>query len=446
MNTKKLIALIILIIIVILAVFSVFYSINKKKDIEVVDPTETDLPISGDTENEGFTDDFVDNNTNQVLTPGEVVDSTGESVKKEEAVLRQITNVPTAASHISQITITVEEEVISEDGEVSTIEVEEIEYLTTFIEKKNGHISVDSDREDIQTKKLNQTIPQTERGLLTNNFALLQYLDQTKEIIQSFGGVFIEETYAETETNEEGEEVEVEKTRTVFENTVLPNNILSPTLSPSSESIAFLIRTSSGTNVVTSSTGNLESASVVHTTPLIDINLQWGSDDELYISSKADSRSEGFIKRLDNGVETTILSGVTGLTANVSPEGDLALISSSTSQLSIYNIAENRAINLGIYSLPEKCTWSKINTSVVYCAGQSTRVFADFPQDWYQGKVDFADTLWRIDLEESTVNEFYTFLGTESIFDATNLQLSPDEKRLLFTDRNDMTPWVLKLD
>ena len=454
MSSKKIIAFIVLLLIVILAVFSVFFSINKKKNnIKVIDPTDSSFPTGGDSGNSGFPENKRGGDTNQILNPGEILDGSGDVVKKEEAVLRQITTEPVAAAHITQQIIIVEDEILTEteEGEVEreVIEIEENEYLTTFIQKKNGHILVDSDRREDKEKKLNQTIPQTEQGLLSNNFALLQYLDSTKEVISSFGGFFFKETIIETEENEDGETIEKEVIKETFKNTPLPTNILNPSLSPDKSSLVFSTRSNSGTNIITAKTNSLEKASLVYSTPLFDISVEWGSDNELYIKSKPDSRSVGFVKRIKNGESTTILSGISGLTFSISPSGKNSLISRSQGgslELLIYNLESGRYYNSDIYTLPEKCVWSTQSVDVVYCGGQSTAPKGSFPQDWYQGKTNFADTLWRINTKDLTVDEVYTFLGTSESFDMTNLQLSPDETRLLFIDKNDSTPWVLNLN
>jgi len=447
MSAKKIISFIVLIIIILLLVFGIFYFLNNKQEPVGNNDTDNSLPIGGSSGNNGGGNS---GNTggegNIILQPGEIFDIDGGIVNKQDARLRQISIEPISGGSISQKLTITEEVVVSEEEGVDDeiIEVEGVEYITYFVQKKNGHILKDSDLEEEQIKLLNKTIPQTEMSIVNEDFAIIQYLDSAKEVINSFAGIFKEEEIV-------GED-EIIETNTIFDGSVFPSNMESITFSPSTSQLAFLSSNIISTNVVVVDLeSNLEDFTVVYTTPLLDISLEWGSDDYLYLTSKADSRAKGFVKKINprTGEDETVISGIYGLTSNVSPDGEYMIISNSlnnNSALYLYDTGTGLISNLSLYTLPEKCVWSKENTSIAYCAGQRFASEGNYPQDWYQGKVSFADILWRIDLEDLAVEEFYTFPGIEKTFDIISPQLSPDEKRLFFIDKNDSTPWVLRLD
>lgn len=452
MSAKKITSFIVLIIVILLIIFGVFYFLDKKESAPTGTDTGTDtgLPIGGSAGNDGFGNNGgFGNDNNVILSPGEVFDANGDVVKKPEARLRQITTELVAGGSIDQKTIIVEDVVVSEEegNEDETVEIEKTEYLTYFIQKNNGHVFLDSDHEENLIKVLNKTIPQTELGIITEDFAIMQYLDSTKEVINSFAGTFRLEKLIETD--DDGNEIEKEET--IFDGIILPNNIKSLTLSPDKTEIAFLLRNNLTTNILVADVNNFNNISLVYSTPLLDISLEWGSDEYLYITSKADSRAKGFVKRISpsTGSEITLLSGIYGLTAKPSPDGQNILLSNSTNEdsaLLLYNTIDDLYNQLGLYTLPEKCVWSMIEPSVAYCAGQSFRLGGKLPQDWYQNKVSFADILWKIDTVKKTTTELYTFPSIDNIFDMKDLQLSPDENRLFFIDKNTSTPWVLNLE
>jgi len=450
MSLKKLTAIIVLFIIIILAVFSFFYLGNINKEVPI-DPSDPNFPSGGESGNSGIPGNVDPEKTNILLLPGQILDSRGEVVKKEEARLRQITKEPVAGVYIDQNKRTITEgDVIETDAgdEIEMVDVEIDEYLTYYIQKKNGHVLIDSDKENDQLKLLNNTIPQTELGVVREKFALLQYLDTTKEIIRSFGGSFVDEIVEKTVINDDGEEVIEESTETVFRSYILPNNVLFPTLSPDNKQLAFITNDGNISSIVVADILNLESGLIVYETPFLDIFPYWGNDGSLYISSKADSRSIGFLKKinLNTGGDSTIISGILGLTSLVNYDGNIIFVSNSSSETALYNKTTGEIRDTGIYTLADKCVWSKKETEVLYCMGQKVATGGQFPQDWYQGKVDFSDILWKIDYNTEDITEIYTFPGIERTFDGIKLKLSPDETRLLFVDKNDSTPWVLRLD
>jgi len=461
MSIKKIISFIILITIIILIVFGIFYIINNRNGggDTPEDAPNNEFPTSGSSGNSGFSEGDDNRESNIVLLPGDVLNESGEVVKKREIGLRQISTEPSAGLSVDQREITIEEtrEILSEDSDDIEYVKEEIqiqEYLSYFIQKKDGHIILDSDNTKEQTKISNNTIPQTYLGYVSKDFSILQYLDSSKEVIQSFAGIFVDREIVEETEDENGGVIEETLIERVFEGSVLPSNLKSLVLSPDNISLSFIKDTDTGSDVITMSSIDFSDVTLVHRSQLRDISVQWGNSDELYITSKPDSRSEGFIKRINTntGLEENILSGIFGLTikpgySNTHIISSLQNPNEGSSPLLIFNEEDNSFTNTGIYSLPEKCVWSKENEEVVYCLGQKLKPLSNLPQDWYLGVTDFADLLFKINTDTNNItNLSYLYGDILRIFDGIKPQLSPDEKRLIFIDKNDDTPWILTLD
>jgi hypothetical protein len=96
-------------------------------------------------------------------------------------------------------------------------------------------------------------------------------------------------------------------------------------------------------------------------------------------------------------------------------------------------------------TIPDKCVWSS-TTPYVYCATPKTIPSAQYPDAWYQGKVSFNDTLWRMNTATGAT-EFLIdpSITTEMEFDATHLILDPTETYVLFTNKKDAQLWGLRI-
>ena len=110
------------------------------------------------------------------------------------------------------------------------------------------------------------------------------------------------------------------------------------------------------------------------------------------------------------------------------------------------NLRDGTVREISLSTLPEKCVWSKRERASAFCAVPEELPTGGYPDSWYSGFVSFADDLWKINVETGSANFITTLQDTsENPFDAISLSLSEDEKILLFTDKNTLTPWALRM-
>ena len=110
----------------------------------------------------------------------------------------------------------------------------------------------------------------------------------------------------------------------------------------------------------------------------------------------------------------------------------------------ILSLKDAKEYNLGLKTLPEKCVWSLKEKGIIFCAVPFTLDSADYPDDWYRGKISFKDAIFKINYltgENKVVGEEILTLD----FDAINPFLSSDEKYLFFTNKKDSALWSLKM-
>ena len=88
----------------------------------------------------------------------------------------------------------------------------------------------------------------------------------------------------------------------------------------------------------------------------------------------------------------------------------------------------------------------KKNSTFVFCAIPNNIVRGAFPDVWYQGKYSFNDSFVKINTNDLTYSELMAANSeTEINIDAIDLQLSPSEDYLMFTNKNNLILWSLDI-
>jgi len=199
------------------------------------------------------------------------------------------------------------------------------------------------------------------------------------------------------------------------------------------------------------STGVLYNKSVssgltILNTPLKEILSSFVNKNTILINTKPSSKSPGysFILKTD-GSFTEILSGITGLTTNMAPNGNALLYSvSGTRGVSLWFLDRKTGVSKKVQkdTLPEKCVWANAEEYIVYCAVPQNIRVRDLPDDWYKGNISFTDDLWRINLE---TDEAKLIISPEESIDAIQIKISENGNYIVFVNKKDMTLWGINL-
>lgn len=228
----------------------------------------------------------------------------------------------------------------------------------------------------------------------------------------------------------------------------LPNDILDVSISPDKTKLFYITKSSSGV-VGTVKPFKDTKKTQVWSSSLTEWLSQWVTDQKVYLTTKASASVDGslFSLNIANGVLTKVFGGVKGLTTLANKDGSLVLYSSSISggsRLGIFNTKNHTAIEISLYSLPEKCVWSS-DAIHVYCAVPSDMGSREYPDSWYQGLVSFNDHFVRIDTSTGSTNTIADSLSATPV-DATHLFLDDKEGQIFFTNKKDSTLWSLDLN
>lgn len=233
----------------------------------------------------------------------------------------------------------------------------------------------------------------------------------------------------------------------------LPQRISALAISPDKSKMFYLYPTGSGAatmgtaGVFANADGSKKT--LIFESPLSEWLADFADNKTIVLTTKPATSAVGFAYFLNtaNGAVTKILGNIAGLTVLVSPDKKLALYSESAGssfRTKIYDLAGNRAADFALQTLPEKCVWSRIEPTVVFCAAPKAIAVCSYPDCWYQGRFSFSDDIWKINTATGETNRLIspeTFVN--KTIDTINPLLNENESFLLFMNKIDLSLWVL---
>lgn len=351
--------------------------------------------------------------------------------------LRQISRTPTAGG------IAFEREVFLNEPtfESTTTPETTMETVFRYIERATGHLYETTERSLSQTRLSNVTIPKIQEAFFdaSGGKMLLRYLGNNDEILETFAGELITTGTSTEEMNEATSHIEGDYLETGITEIAVGANL-----------IAYI------REVVGGSTTHLaqfdgSAPRLIHVSPLKNFLIEMPNPALVTLTTKADSRLNGdmFFVNPTNGLTTSIIEDVAGLTTTTNSDVSKVVLSESTAQgfrSYVFDVATKSFRVMPVSVLPEKCAWSTVETNIIYCAGSERTPQGGYPQAWYQGLVSFNDTIFRIDVNTNSSDPLVV-LQKESgkEFDATKLIVSPNDEYLLFINKNDLTLWSYDL-
>ncbi len=174
------------------------------------------------------------------------------------------------------------------------------------------------------------------------------------------------------------------------------------------------------------------------------LKIVWGHTIEgIYTYTKPSPLLEGYAYEIRNN--TLIPIGNSGASL-VMLKNDVA---------SIYTYTQNRVLfsetvtpTKTLYQtdhllLPEKCTFSRPDSVLMWCAVPEAETSTTFIDAWYKGTLTSDDTFWFFNLETGQ-NVFFlsplTAAGRK--LDVTNMSMVDDWSKIVFRNKTDNTLWV----
>lgn len=311
--------------------------------------------------------------------------------------------------------------------------------IVRYVEKGNGHIQ-EVNTASLEKKRVsNTTIPQIHEAIFSDKGeqVLLRYQKEDSDSIQTFSG----KISPKATSTDEG----------ILVGSFLDEDIEQIAVSPDKLKI-FTLSNYGGLSVGTISLFDGTKKSQIFQSSFTEWLPQWVTTDLISLNTKPSSFVFGFDYSITtkNSSLTKILGGKYGLTTLTSPDGSRVLFSENTeygSPLSVLIKKTKASYSFGLATLSEKCVWYSNNIDVYCAVPESTPRTADgYPDSWYQGLINFSDTIWKIDTESGATDQLINLreISREQI-DATLMQINQNGDTLVFLNKTDNSLWLLSL-
>ncbi len=318
--------------------------------------------------------------------------------------------------------------------------------VVRFIDRGVGHVYESLSNVATIEKLSNTTIPRIYESYWNRslNTAILRYTKDTAGAIANF--------YAEIRPVKNISSTTPDTTPYEIKGKFLSPSINGIAVSPKADQI-FTLNIENGRGMGYISAFDESKKVKILDTPLTQLTAEWPETNTIAINTKASGVSSGYLYFLDPKKATfkKILGGITGLTTKVSADAKKVIYTSGASPQTLttklFNVKDGSTQDVIFKTLAEKCVWSKIRPTELYCAVPTDFPSAMYPDDWYKGNVSFTDQIWHLDSVTGEVHLMANLLNlSNSLIDATNLALDPKENFLYFTNKRDLTLWSLDLN
>lgn len=403
----------------------------------------TSIDLGPDSTSEGRADlgGFGGTSTdNQPSTPDEPVTPTATTTdeRPEPPKLRKISDGPVAGA--------VAYDVVTKTGKTSTTTTH-----IRFIDRINGAI-YETRTDVLDTEKIASASIQKIREAFwakDGNSVYLRYVTDTNPYtIETYLAKLVPAKNATTTT--------------VFQSDIsfLPQEVRGSFLSrnlteliPSPFTVGTIFYTSlKGSSIqgILSSRDDSRRVEVLNS-PITEWTSQWLAPNIFGITTKASTASDGFMYFLNTDTQKLdrVLGNIRGLTTLASSDQVYVIYSNSRDNGFTTRLLNTRTGTTDIFSftvLPEKCTWSKKQPSLVYCAVPQYLPNGAYPDSWYQGMISFVDDIWQINAATGSTKLLASLTATsKEQIDVTKPFLDPRENYLFFTNKSGGALWSLAL-
>lgn len=293
------------------------------------------------------------------------------------------------------------------------------------------------------TRVTNTTIPKIREALWTQKgeSAVLRYATDNDSIQTLFAQIPAPKATASTT----GETTDIRELQTNF----LASNVVNLAVFGPKDKIFYVTKNSAGNaSGFVANTDGTKSARLFDS-PITEWAAAWPKEDMAVITTKPSALALGFsyFVSTKTGALQKLIGNVPGLSVLSASDATHTIYSMSTgdrASLHSYNVKTGVDGTLA-NTFAEKCVWSKDNLNV-FCAVPRAFPSGTYPDDWYKGKVSFADTFTEFNTE---TNRGMSLLDPKTItdqnIDAANLFLDPSERFLLFTNKKDNSLWAYRV-
>ena len=231
----------------------------------------------------------------------------------------------------------------------------------------------------------------------------------------------------------------------------LPDNSQSIAASPDGKNIAYFLPTSAGVDGYVSKPDGTNGKKLF-SLPLSEVLLSWPAQSTLLAQTKSAAGYPGIAFSISaaSGAVSTLLYAA-GMTATADPAFSRVVYQTDTGASAastyVHVVKTGADSGLSFNPIPEKCVWSAIASSTMYCALPLQYIPSGYLDLWHQGAATFPDALVSFDVAANRSTVLATPGSSDGgvASDVAQLAVSPDGHYLLFVAKNDRSLWAVRL-
>lgn len=409
-----------------------FFFFKKPNQIFPFIPSTNTLTIGGNIFNQN--NQAGDSNQNQ---NGEVTQTENDLPTQS---LFQIWDKPTAGFAFVQTPILLEATTTDKKGKEIIIQKRATTTSLIFADRMTGHIY----KKDLPTGEIYKVSNSTLPGIYdayffeNGNYIMMRYLNNKTNKIESILAK-VPQSYTGTVPQ-------------ALENLVsLPQNISSVAVSLSGKEISYLVPNTDGSVIYSYTLKKVKGKADVGTVSsrlslkTKEWNLIYGGE-TLYAQSSPTAYISGYFIKVDTNER--IIGDKTGLT--ILPDSKDTnyfggMWTDSGLASFIFSRTSGSTVKTTQKTLPEKCVWGYSNKNIL-CAVPDSLPWSvnGMPDDWYQGRVSFKDSLYILSGDGLYGRTFFdlSYVSKKDI-DATSLQINNSSEYLGFINKKEGDLWLL---
>ncbi len=231
----------------------------------------------------------------------------------------------------------------------------------------------------------------------------------------------------------------------------LPSGISDLAVAPDGAAIAYLTRNNTGSDgYVAAPDGS--SSKKLFSLPLAQLLVTWPAIGTLLVQTPAGAGVSGmlFSVNTQNGA-TTPLVYAQGLTA-VADRSFGRIMYQTVGNDGVrttysHNVRTGLASPLSFAPLPERCVWSQVASTTVYCPTSLVYTPSSYVDLWHQGVASVADAVLAFNLASTRSQVLASPGGSDGGVESSMLELisSPIDNYLLFIRKDDRSLWGVRL-
>lgn len=223
----------------------------------------------------------------------------------------------------------------------------------------------------------------------------------------------------------------------LIDTTYLPQNITSVTVSKNLSTLSYVVPGSNGSTIYSLSS---RGTSRVADSSFSEWTLSYGGE-QLYATSNASAYVEGTTVVLPSF--SSVVGGKTGLLSTPSASGPVLNSMWTRSGLATFGVNVGKTISFTTKTLASKCIGT---VSPYFICGVPQSIpegVEGLPDDWYQGRFMFRDTLSVINAQSGETYTLYSFPENYGEIDVTHLATSVNSDLISFIRKQDGTLFLL---